>query len=145
MVEPHQGQQRGVQVGGVHSALDGVDAVLVGGAVAETVLDAGAGEPHRVAGDVVVAAVDALGGRHAAELAAEEHERLVEQAAPFEVGQQGGSRAGRPGADWLIRPLVQVAVMVPARLRDLDEAARRPRSGDGPSGIGGRSCRPGRA
>ena len=83
-------------------------------------LHAGTGQPHRVAGDVVVAAVGALGGRLAAELAAEEHQRLVQQPALFQVGEQRGGRLvdGPAAVD---QPLVQVVVVVPARLADLDE------------------------
>ena len=55
-------------------------------------LHAGAGQPHRVAGDVVVAAVRSLRRRLTAELAAEQHQRFVQQAALLQVGQQGGRR-----------------------------------------------------
>ena len=83
MFQAHQGQQRGVQVGGVHLAFGGVQAVFVGRAVGKAVLDAGASQPHGVASDVVVAAVGALRGGHAAELAAEENQRFIQQAAPL--------------------------------------------------------------
>ena len=74
----------------------GVDAELVGAAVGEALLDAGAGQEHRVAGDVVVAAIGALRRRHAAELAAEQDQRVFQQAALFQVGEQGGGRPDRP-------------------------------------------------
>ena len=68
---------------------DGVVAQFVGGAVADAALDAAAGDPHREALDVVIAAV-ALGHRRAAELAAPDHQRVVEHAAFFQVGDQRG-------------------------------------------------------
>ena len=67
--------------------------------------DAAAGQPHGEAVGVVVAAVRPLGGRRAAELAAPDHQRVVEQAARLQVVQQAGdrlvgrqarSRRGRP-------------------------------------------------
>ena len=42
VIEPHEGEQRGVQVVHVHPALDGELAELVGGAVAEAAFYAGA-------------------------------------------------------------------------------------------------------
>ena len=86
---PQQVQHRGVQVVDVDDVLDGVVAELVGGAVGDAALDAAAGQPHREALDVVVAAV-ALGHRRAAELAAPDHERVVEHAALLQVLDQGG-------------------------------------------------------
>ena len=92
VIEPHQRQQRGMQIGRVHASFDRVQAVFVGGAVRESALHARAGQPHRIAGDVVVAAVGALRRRQPAEFAAEEDERFVQQAALLEIGQQGGRR-----------------------------------------------------
>ncbi len=124
VVEPHEGQERGVQVGRVHPAFDGMDSVLVGRAVRIPLLHAGAGEPHRVAGDVVVPAVLPLGGRQPPELAAEQDERVVEKSSLLEIGQERGGRLirRRRVAD---EPLVEVVVMVPPSLADLDEADPR--------------------
>src|SRR5262245_9820712 len=70
--QAQKGQESGVQVGGVHAAFDGVQAVFISSAVRDTLLDAGAGQPHGVAGNVVIATIGTLCGRHAAKLAAEQ-------------------------------------------------------------------------
>ena len=72
--------------------LYGAEAELVGGAVGHAALEAAAGQPDGEAPVVVVAAIAALRCRRAAELAAPEDERLIEQAALFQVLQQGGDR-----------------------------------------------------
>ena len=74
--------------------LDRVQADLVGRAVGHAALDAAAGHPDREAVGVVVAAVAALAHRRAAELAAPDHQRRVEQAAPLQV-LAAGPRSGR--------------------------------------------------
>ena len=66
-----------MQVGGVHRALDGTQTIFVGRTIGVARLDSGAGQPHRVTGDVVIAAVGSLGGRLAAEFAAEEDQRFI--------------------------------------------------------------------
>ena len=63
MVEAHQVQDRGVQVVDVDPVLDGLQAELVGRAVDHAALDAAAGQPHREAQAVVVAALRPFGGR----------------------------------------------------------------------------------
>ena len=61
---------------------------------ADAALDAAAGQPHREAVGVVVAAraLGVLGGRLAAELAAPDDQRLVQQAAALQVLEQAGDR-----------------------------------------------------
>ena len=66
-----------MQVVDVDLVLDGVVAVVVGLAAGESRLHAAAGQPHRVAVGIVVAAVGPLAGRRAAELAAPDDERVV--------------------------------------------------------------------
>src|SRR5262249_41249218 len=61
VVEAEQVQDGGVPVVDVYLALDGLVAVLVGGAVAVAALDAAAGHPEGEAAVVVVAPVGALG------------------------------------------------------------------------------------
>ena len=65
-----------------------------------------------------------FGRRRAAELAAPEHQRVVEQAARFQIGQQAGDRLVDLGGVLRV-PLLQVAVLVPLDLavavRDLHE------------------------
>jgi hypothetical protein len=70
VIEPHEVEDGGVQVVDVHLAVDGGAAVLIGLAVAESLLDAAAGHPHGEAGGIVVAAVTVLAAGGAAELAA---------------------------------------------------------------------------
>ena len=81
-----------MQVVDVDAVLDGVQAELVGRADDVAPLHAAAGQPHREAVGIVVAAVPFLGHRRAAELAAPDDQRLVEQAALLEVREQAGDR-----------------------------------------------------
>ena len=72
--------------------LDGVEAELVGLAEGDARLDAAAGQPHGEGVGVMVAAVvAALDHRRAAELAAPDDQRVVEQAALLEVLDQRGA------------------------------------------------------
>ena len=70
--------------------VDGGAAEFVGLADADAALDAAAGHPHREAVGVVVAAgaLGVFGGRLAAELAAPDDERLVEQPALLQILEQ---------------------------------------------------------
>ncbi len=90
VVEAEEVEDRGVQVVDVHAVLLGAEADGVGGAEEGAALDAAAGEPGGEAVGVVVAAGAALGHGHAAELAAPDDERALEQAAALQVGEQGG-------------------------------------------------------
>ena len=92
VVEAEQVQNRGMQVGDMAAVGDGVVAEVVGGAVGLAALDAAAGEPDAEAIGVVVAAVLALGARGPAELATPDDERLVEQPALLQIGEQAGDR-----------------------------------------------------
>ena len=68
------------------------EAEVVGGAVGDAVLDAAAARSDRESPMVVVVAAPGCGGR-SAELAAPDHQRIVEQAALLQVLQQGGGGA----------------------------------------------------
>ena len=82
-------------------------------------LDAAAGHPDRKALDVVVAAV-ALGHRRPAELAAPDHQRLVEHAALLQVlDERGRSLVDLRGGP--LDVLFDHAVMVPVAMVELDE------------------------
>src|SRR5262249_16466207 len=87
VVETEQVQDRRLQGVDVDGVFGGVEAQFVGGAVGLAGLHAGAGHEHGVAVWVVVAAEVGAGGgaalaeRRAAELAAPDHQRRVEQAA----------------------------------------------------------------
>src|SRR5205823_4613557 len=111
-------QDRGVQVVDMDGVADDVVAEVVGLAVGQAALDAAASQPDREAAAVMVAPIVVFGQRALAvdgapELPAPDHERVVEQAALFEVlDERGGS---------LIRITAlaanlhrQVAVLVPA-------------------------------
>src|SRR5688572_3827709 len=74
-------KQGRVQVVDVDLVLGGEEAVVVGSAVAEAALHPAAGQPHREALRVVVAAVAALNGGSAAELAAPKDQRVLQQPA----------------------------------------------------------------
>ena len=83
----------------------GAEADRVGRAVDGAPLDAAAGQPHGEAVRVVVAALALLRHRHPAELAAPDDQRLVEQPAPLQVGQQAGDRLVGPArtcAAWFV-------------------------------------------
>ena len=114
-------------------------AELVGRAVGEAGLDAAAGEPDGEAAGVVVAAGAVLFGvGRAAELAAPPDERVFEQAAPLEVGEQAGDRL--VDGQGVVGVLGQVRVLVPGgvggvvAVGDLDVAHARFARAGGPSG-----------
>ncbi len=67
MVEAHEVQDRGVQVGDVARFIDGREAEFIRRADGLATAHAGSGEPHREAVPVVIAAgfVDSLAGRSA--------------------------------------------------------------------------------
>ena len=117
-----------MQVLDVEPVVDGGAAQLVGLADADAPLDAAAGHPHREAVGVVVAAgpLGVLGGRLAAELAAPDDQRLVEQAALLQVLEQAGDRlVGVAGVLGVVGDHVgvgvPVVVVVGAAGVDLDE------------------------
>ena len=84
-------QDRRVQIVDMHGVFDDVVAEFVGFAVDDAGLDAAAGHPDREAARVVVAAVvfagqPALAVDRPAKFAAPDHECIVEQTAPLEIG-----------------------------------------------------------
>ena len=97
VVEAEQVQDRGVQVVDVDLVGGCVEAELVGLAERGAGLHSAAGQPHAETIRVMVAAVVAsLDHRSAAELAAPDDQRVVEQAPLLEVAQQrGGWLVGR--------------------------------------------------
>ena len=114
-----------MQVVHLHRVLHDVVRVVVGLAVGDAGLHATARHPHREAAGMVVAAVVvarelALAVDGAAELAGPEHQRVVEQAALLEVGDERRLRAVHRGG--LLRDLAgEVPVLVPAAHVELDE------------------------
>ena len=101
VVEAQEMQDRRLQVVDVDRVFDDVKPEVVGRAVDNARLDAAAGHPHREGLRMVVAAEAALEDgmafdhRRAAELAAPDHQRFVQQAALFEVLGPGRRRPGR--------------------------------------------------
>ena len=92
--------------------VDGAEAEFVRGAVAGSALEAAAGHEHREAVGVVIAAVAAFGDGRAAEFAAPDHRGFVEEAAAFEVANEGGGGAVHVRAT-AAQVLVDAAVVVP--------------------------------
>ena len=94
MIQPHLMQQRGMQIMHVHLILHGIVAKLIGSAMNMTRLESAAGEPGGEAAGVVVSAGAVLFGvGGSAELAAPPDERVFEEAALFEVGEEGADRS----------------------------------------------------
>ena len=125
---------------------DGELAELVGRAVGDAGLEAAAGQPDREAAGVVVAAGAVLFGvRRAAELAAPPDDRVFEQAAPLQVGEQARRSACRP--PWRGRRASAGSSAGPrrgwrcCRRRSPARSARPPRTAAAPSGTAGRNCR----
>ena len=141
MVDPQQVQDRGVQVEDLDRVLDDVVGEVVGLAQGHARLDAAAGHPDREAARVVVAAVVrggelALRVDRAAELAAPDDQRVVEQPALLQVLDQRGR--GLVGVVALAADLVrQVAVLVPAHVVELDEAHAALGQAAGQQAVGG--------
>ena len=91
----------------------GAQAHGVGGADDLSAFDSAAREPHRKAMRIMIAAVAAFAHRHASEFAAPDDQGGVEQAAGFEVFQQGGHRLVALGAKLGVIA-VYIAMAVPA-------------------------------
>src|SRR5205807_367046 len=104
--------------GSTHFLRDGIDVRVLGQLVTRA-----AGQPDRKGVGVVVAAVvtAALDHRRAAELAAPDHQRVVQQAALLQVLDQGG--AGPVGVLAVLgQVLLEVAVLVPGLVEQFHEA-----------------------
>ena len=126
MVDAQAVEHRGVQVAEVDGVFGDVVAEVVGAAVFDTGLDAGAGEPDGEAASVVVAAgvgvaQCALAKNSAAEFGEKHHERIFEKATLFKVFQEGGG--GLVDVFALIRELAfDGDVLIPTAVEELDEA-----------------------
>ena len=115
VIEAEQVQDRGVQVVNVDLVLGRVVAVVVGAAVAQAALHAAAGQPHRKAFGVVVAAVFAFDDGSAAEFAAPPDQRVIQEAAGLEILEQAGDRQ-IDLAGVLLVPVLQVGSAGPTGL-----------------------------
>src|SRR4051794_41903206 len=120
MVQPEQVQDGGVPVVDVDLVLDGLVPVVVGPAVGQAAPHPAAGHPEAVPLGVVVPPVAALGVGGAAELAAPDHQRVLQQVAGLQVRQQPGDRSVDGGGVAAVR-LLQLPVLVPAAVTQLDE------------------------
>jgi hypothetical protein len=91
VIETEQVEDGGLKVMDVDAILDGVEAKLVRFTKGDTRADPAASEPHRIGINVMVAAhivaadVADFAHRRSAELAAPDDERVIEQAAPFQI------------------------------------------------------------
>ena len=131
VVDPQQLQHRRVQIVNVDGILDDVVAEVVGAADGDAGARATAGEPHREGARMVVAAEElrAVAGfvhRRPAELAAPHDQRVVEQPALLEIGEQAVDRTVGLAAEvgQLLDDVLAEggAVSVPAAVVELDEA-----------------------
>ena len=93
MVKTEDVEDCGVEVVDVDGVFGGAEAEVVGGAVGQAALHRASRQPDGVAPRVVVAALALFAHRHAAELAAPDHQRVVPQAAALQVGEQRGDGA----------------------------------------------------
>ena len=145
VVDAQDVEHRGVEVAEVDRVFGDVVAEVVGAAVFDAGFHAGAGEPDGEAAAVVVAAAvgvaeRALAINGAAEFGEEHHERVFEQAALFEVVEQGGG--GLVDVAALIGELAfDRDVLVPAAVEELDEADAALEQAAAHAGSWRRSCR----
>ena len=117
-MDTEQMQHGGVEVVDVDFAIDALGTVLVAFAVTVAGLHATAGHPDGEGAVVVVAPVT-LGRGCAAELCAEDDQRVIEQAALPEVGEQTGDRLVGGGAA-RGQEIFDVVMMIPPDCADLD-------------------------
>jgi hypothetical protein len=131
VIDPQQAQHRRMQIVHIDWILDDVVAEVVGAADGDARLDAAACEPHRERAGMMVAAeefraVARLVHRCAPELAAPHDERVVEQTALLQIGEQAVYRPVGLAAQ--VRELFdnvfaeRRAVRVPAAMIELNEA-----------------------
>ena len=90
VINAHQIEDGGVDGMHMQTVFNGIQAEVVGGTVGLAAFHAAAGHPHGEAGGVVVPPVALLGHGCAAKFTAPDDERLVEQAAGLQIGEQAG-------------------------------------------------------
>src|SRR5439155_21866502 len=122
---PHQVKDRGLQVADVLGALDCAIAHLIGGSVNDAPFDPASRQPGREAFGIMVATSRVLRPGRPAEFARPDDQRLVEQPALFQVGDQARDRSvglpakGRVAGDIVVG--IPRAVAAP-RMTNLTEA-----------------------
>ena len=114
MIEAEEVEQGGVEVVHVEAVGDGGVADFIGGAMGVAGFGAAASEPGGKAARVVIAAVFSLCKGGASEFAAPPDEGVLEEAALFEILQEG--RDGLVGGAGMHFVLGHVGVLVPARI-----------------------------
>jgi hypothetical protein len=94
MVQAAEAEDRGVQIPDVNRILNGGETLFVGRTVGETAANAAAGHPPSEGAAVMVHVPRAA----SAHFTTPNHERLLQQAAPLEIGDQTCERSitGRP-------------------------------------------------
>jgi len=114
VIKSEEVEHGGVKIVNVHGLVHRAETEFIRGAVSVTAARAAAGEPAGEAVVVVVATVEGgiLCDGCAAEFAAPEHERTVEQSAPAEIGEEGGERLV-PFAGKFTMGFLEAVVVVP--------------------------------
>ena len=122
VIDPHQVQHGRVQVMHVDSVFDRVHPEIIGGPVHLTASDPAAGQPHREAGVMVIAArvlgilvLVNLGIRSPTEFSSPDHQGVFQHATTFQVRQQGGGDPIGIGTQ-LFMPRIVLGVRVPRLL-----------------------------
>ena len=113
VIHAKQVQHGGVEIVNIQAFINGLVAVLVGGAIHGAALHAAAGHPEAEAEGIVIASVAALREGGAAEFAHPHDQRAVEQPAAFEIAQQGGDGFVDGFGVFLVTAL-EAAVLIPA-------------------------------
>lgn len=88
MVESEQMENGGMQIIDVNLPIDAEIPEVIGGAMRHSALDPTPGHPHRESMMIVFAAISILSMRCSSEFSSPKNERVVEQAAGFQIGKQ---------------------------------------------------------
>ncbi len=119
VIESHQVKHRGVQVVDVNLTFNAVVAEVVGLAVRDAALHSASGHPHGEAVVIVLAAgrftrtVVLLCVRSATKFSSPQNQRVVKQAARFQIGEETGDRLVAGGA-FLFEAFGDLAMVIPS-------------------------------
>ena len=122
VIEPEQVEDRRVEIMDMDGVRAGVEAEVIGFAEGQAGFYAASGQPHGEGVRVMVASVvAALHHRGAAEFAAPDDERVVEQSSLFEIlNKRGGGSVGF--AAFGLQAIGEAAVVIPGFVEELDKA-----------------------
>src|ERR1700722_18245229 len=124
MVEAKDMQQCRVEVMVIHSAIHGVDAILIRRAVSKTGFYPPPGHPHRPAFGAVIATIRFRAVGRTAKFTTPKDQRVLEHSALLQIRQQGGNRlVHRPRA--LLEASIELTMMVPIVVAHLDKTDAR--------------------